>query len=157
MNRHRNPQPPTFFPNRIEASVVHGDKLARLTQQVAYNSILSERRKQIHEQAAQAIEVLFATNLPDHYMDLAHHYVRSGNAPKAINFLQLVSPHAGQNNHCLHVGLIHDFHYALWRHVILYALRVVDVVVHVDHVVLRPVHAVTSGVQHGLWFEVFEQ
>ena len=73
------------------------------------------------------------------------------------DFLQLVAPHAGQNNHCLHVGLVHDFHYPLWRHVLFYALRVIDVVMHVDNVVLRPIHAVTSCVQHGLRFEVFEQ
>src|SRR5712691_12081710 len=62
-----------------------------LTQEVAYNSILLERRKQIHEQAALAIEAMFATNLPDHYSDLARHYVRSGNVPKAINYLQLAA------------------------------------------------------------------
>jgi predicted ATPase len=38
-----------------------------LTQEVAYNSILVERRKQIHERAAQAIESLFAASLADHY------------------------------------------------------------------------------------------
>ncbi|MBV8362514.1 MAG: hypothetical protein JO189_31960 [Deltaproteobacteria bacterium] len=65
-----------------------------LTQEVAYNSILVERRKQIHEQAAQAIEVLYAANLPDHYADLARHYVRSGNMPKAVNYLHL----AGQQS-----------------------------------------------------------
>ena len=62
-----------------------------LTQEVAYNAILLERRKQIHEQAALAIEAKFATNLPDHYADLARHYVRSGNVPKAINYLQLAA------------------------------------------------------------------
>jgi len=65
-----------------------------LTQQVAYNSILMERRKQIHEQAAQAMEALYATNLPDHYADLARHYVRSGNAPKAVNYLHLAAQQA---------------------------------------------------------------
>ena len=62
-----------------------------LTLQVAYDSILLERRKQIHERAAQAIEAMFATSLPDHYADLARHYVRSGNVPKAIDFLQLAA------------------------------------------------------------------
>jgi class 3 adenylate cyclase/predicted ATPase/tetratricopeptide (TPR) repeat protein len=62
-----------------------------LTQEVAYNSILLERRKQIHEGAAQAIEALFAANLSDHYADLARHYVRSSNVPKAINYLHLVA------------------------------------------------------------------
>jgi tetratricopeptide (TPR) repeat protein len=65
-----------------------------LTQEVAYNSILMERRKQIHEQAARAIEALFAANLPEHYADLARHYVRSGNVPKAINYLHLAAQQA---------------------------------------------------------------
>jgi len=41
-----------------------------LTQEVAYNSLLLERRKRIHEQAGQAIESLSATNLADHYGDV---------------------------------------------------------------------------------------
>jgi len=65
-----------------------------LTQEVAYNSILIERRKQIHERAAQAFEALFATNLADHYEDLAHHYGRSGNALKAVNYLHLAAQQA---------------------------------------------------------------
>ncbi|MBV8454977.1 MAG: hypothetical protein JOZ29_22310 [Deltaproteobacteria bacterium] len=56
-----------------------------LTQEVAYNSILLERHKQIHERAAQVVEALFATNLQGQYADLARHYVRSGNVSKAIN------------------------------------------------------------------------
>ena len=65
-----------------------------LTQEVAYNSILLERRKQIHERAAQAIEALFETSLSDHYADLARHYVRSGNVSKAINYLHLAAQQA---------------------------------------------------------------
>jgi class 3 adenylate cyclase/tetratricopeptide (TPR) repeat protein len=65
-----------------------------LTQEVAYNSILLERRKQIHEQTAQAIEALFDAHLPDHYADLARHYVRSGNVPKALNYLHLAAQQA---------------------------------------------------------------
>jgi hypothetical protein len=65
-----------------------------LTQEVAYNSILLERRKQIHEKAAQAIEALYATNLVDHYEDLAHHYSRSGSALKAACYLHLAAEFA---------------------------------------------------------------
>jgi tetratricopeptide (TPR) repeat protein len=65
-----------------------------LTQEVAYNSILVERRKQIHEQAAQAIEALYANNLPDHYVDLARHYERSGNVAKAVTYLHLAGQQA---------------------------------------------------------------
>ena len=50
-----------------------------LTQEVAYNSVLIERRKLLHERAAQAIEALFADRLEDHLAELAHHYDRSGN------------------------------------------------------------------------------
>ncbi len=60
-----------------------------LTQEVAYNSLLTERRKQIHERAAQAIESLFAATLADHYGNLAHHYGRSGNGLKAAKYLHL--------------------------------------------------------------------
>jgi adenylate cyclase len=62
-----------------------------LTQEVAYNSVLSERRRQLHEQAAQAIETLSAANLADQYDDLAHHYGRSGNATKAVKYLHLAA------------------------------------------------------------------
>jgi class 3 adenylate cyclase/tetratricopeptide (TPR) repeat protein len=65
-----------------------------LTQEVTYNSILVERRKQIHERAAQAIESLFASSLSDHYDDLARHYHRSGNAPKAVKYLHLAAQQA---------------------------------------------------------------
>ena len=58
-----------------------------LTQEVAYNSVLSERRRVLHERAAQAIEALFAGQLEDHLTELAHHYDRSGNIGKAIEYL----------------------------------------------------------------------
>src|SRR5262249_53001377 len=63
-----------------------------LTQEVAYNAVLLERRRDMHERAAQAIERLFAERLPEHYNALAHHYSRSGNTTKAIDYLH----HAGQ-------------------------------------------------------------
>jgi class 3 adenylate cyclase len=57
-----------------------------LTHEVAYDSLLLERRRELHERIAQAIEALFAQNLADHYEDLARHYRRSGNALKAATF-----------------------------------------------------------------------
>src|SRR5262249_17331775 len=56
-----------------------------LTQEVAYNSLLLERRKGLHERTAQAIEALYPTRLEGHYGDLAHHYGCSGNTQKAVN------------------------------------------------------------------------
>ena len=59
-----------------------------LTQEVAYNSVLLERRKLLHESTGKAIESMFADQLDDYLSDLAHHYSRSNNAAKAIEYLQ---------------------------------------------------------------------
>src|SRR5260370_1913397 len=50
-----------------------------LTQEVAYNSVLTQRLRVLHERAAQAIEALFAERLEDHLPELAHHYDRARN------------------------------------------------------------------------------
>ena len=60
-----------------------------LTQEVAYNSILLERRKQLHEDVGRAIESLYSTSLDEHVSDLAHHYSRSANKVKAVEYLRL--------------------------------------------------------------------
>jgi len=58
-----------------------------LTQEVAYNALLIERRKLLHERAGQALEAMFAEQLDDHLDELAHHYSRSENVGKAIEYL----------------------------------------------------------------------
>jgi predicted ATPase len=58
-----------------------------LTQEVAYNSLLIERRKQLHEGAGQALESIFSGQLDDHLGQLAHHYSHSDNVDKAIEYL----------------------------------------------------------------------
>jgi class 3 adenylate cyclase len=67
-----------------------------LTQEVAYGTVLQERRKSLHEKIAQAIETLYRANLEDHYSDLAHHYSRSGNAAKAVEYLTLAGQQAAR-------------------------------------------------------------
>jgi predicted ATPase len=57
-----------------------------LTQEVAYNSILIERRKLLHERAGQALESIFAGQLDDHLNELARHYKRADNIRKAIEY-----------------------------------------------------------------------
>ncbi len=59
-----------------------------LTQEVAYNSVLVQRRTLLHQRIAEAIEALFAERLDDHVKELALHYSRSGNALKAIEYLR---------------------------------------------------------------------
>ena len=69
-----------------------------LTQEVAYSSVLQERRKALHERTAQAIEALYRATLDEHYSELAHHYSRSGNTEKAIEYLQLAGQQAVQRS-----------------------------------------------------------
>ena len=65
-----------------------------LTQEVAYNSILAERRRAIHEKTANAIECLFSERLEDHYTELAYHFLRSQDTAKAIRYAQLAADQA---------------------------------------------------------------
>ena len=69
-----------------------------LTQDAAYASLLGERRRALHERAAGAIERLFSTGLGDHYGAIAHHYGRSGNAEKAIEYLALAADQAASRS-----------------------------------------------------------
>jgi predicted ATPase len=69
-----------------------------LTQEVAYKSVLMGWRRVLHERAAQAIEEIHRSGLEDHYSQLAHHYSCSGNAEKAVEYLQLSGQQAMQRS-----------------------------------------------------------
>ena len=69
-----------------------------LTQEVAYNSLLLKRRKQIHERIGQAIEELYPERLEEFYEMLAHHYSKSGNESKAYEYLRQSASKAIQND-----------------------------------------------------------
>jgi predicted ATPase len=58
-----------------------------LTQDVAYNSILIEKRKNLHRRIGDSIEALFGNSIEDHYTALAHHYGRSADSAKAIDYM----------------------------------------------------------------------
>jgi len=58
-----------------------------LTQEVAYNSVLIERRKALHERIGAALEALYASSIDDHLVELAHHYGRSANVDAAVQYL----------------------------------------------------------------------
>jgi class 3 adenylate cyclase/predicted ATPase len=59
-----------------------------LTQEVAYRSVLTERRRLLHERAGAAIEKLFADKPEQHIDQLAHHYGRGTDLTKAIEYMQ---------------------------------------------------------------------
>src|SRR5208282_4560480 len=58
-----------------------------LTQEVAYNSVLIERRQQLHARIAAALETLYKASVEEHLAELAHHYGRSANPAKAVEYL----------------------------------------------------------------------
>src|SRR5260370_41025083 len=77
-----------------------------LTQEVAYNSLLIERRKFLHERAAGSMESLYAERLEDHLSELAHHYGLSDNTRKALEYLKRAAQQAvGRSAHMEAVGL----------------------------------------------------
>ncbi|MBI3246574.1 MAG: AAA family ATPase [Deltaproteobacteria bacterium] len=56
-------------------------------QDVAYNSLLIQRRKALHKAVAQAIEELYPDRLTEHYEELAHHYEQGEMWEKALEYL----------------------------------------------------------------------
>jgi adenylate cyclase len=56
------------------------------TRDVAYNQVLVERRKVLHERIGSALESLYANSLDDHLVELAYHYSLSSNAEKAVEY-----------------------------------------------------------------------
>jgi predicted ATPase/class 3 adenylate cyclase len=69
-----------------------------LTHEVAYNSVLIERRKLVHERAGAAMETLYSGRLDDHLSALAHQFSQSRNARKAIHYLRLAGAQAAQRS-----------------------------------------------------------
>jgi tetratricopeptide (TPR) repeat protein len=69
-----------------------------LTQEVACNSVLMERRRQLHERTAAALETLYASSVEEHLAELAHHYVRSSNLDKAVEYLTRAGLQARQRS-----------------------------------------------------------
>jgi tetratricopeptide (TPR) repeat protein len=65
-----------------------------LTQEVAYNSLLTQRRRMIHEQIARSMEELYSGYLEDHYSELAHHHLRGNDPAKAVHYAQLAAEQA---------------------------------------------------------------
>src|SRR3989454_263414 len=58
-----------------------------LTQDVAYASLLVQRRKELHQLVGLAIEELYADRLVEHYEVLAHHFLRAEDWKRALDYL----------------------------------------------------------------------
>ncbi len=56
-------------------------------QDVAYQSLLVQRRKELHRAVGRAIEELYTDRLADHYEELAHHFAQGEEWAKAFDYL----------------------------------------------------------------------
>ncbi len=65
-----------------------------LTRDAVYDSILSNRKKRLHEQIAFATEELYEANLDQHYGTLAEHYAAAENYENASEYYRLAAQKA---------------------------------------------------------------
>jgi tetratricopeptide (TPR) repeat protein len=65
-----------------------------LTQEVAYGTLLVERRRGLHQRVAEAVEALHTDRLDDHYAELARHFDRGGDVDNAVRYLYLAGQQA---------------------------------------------------------------
>jgi tetratricopeptide (TPR) repeat protein len=59
-----------------------------LSGEVAYSTLLRERRRTLHRTVATSMEELYADRLPEHYEMLAHHYLEGEVWEKALDYLE---------------------------------------------------------------------
>jgi class 3 adenylate cyclase/tetratricopeptide (TPR) repeat protein len=62
-----------------------------LTREVVYDTMLTKRKKKLHEEIGNAIEKLHKNNLSEHYVVLAEHYFLSENYVKVVEYSKLAS------------------------------------------------------------------
>ena len=65
-----------------------------VTQDVAYETLLDRRRRELHGVVGHAIETLYADQLDEHSAILAYHYARSDRQDKAIEYALLAGDRA---------------------------------------------------------------
>jgi predicted ATPase len=63
-------------------------------QDVAYQSLLMQRRKALHRAVGEAIEELYQDRLEEHYVELAHHFVQGEVWEKALAYGRQAGEHA---------------------------------------------------------------
>src|SRR5262245_42816225 len=67
-----------------------------LTQDVAYEGLLTNRRQVLHEAAGRALEEMYSDRLEEIYGPLAYHYARSEIADKAVMYLIQIADKAAR-------------------------------------------------------------
>ena len=65
-----------------------------LTREVVYDSILTKKKKQLHERIGNSIEALHKGNITEHYGILAEHFLESENYRKGADYSKLAAKRA---------------------------------------------------------------
>ena len=65
-----------------------------LTREVVYDSILTKRKKKLHEEIGNAIEDLYKENIEGQYGILAEHYIAGENYEKGAEYSRLAGKKA---------------------------------------------------------------
>ena len=65
-----------------------------LTQEVVYDSILTNRKKRLHGEIGKAIEHLYKQNIDEHYGVLTEHFIQSGDYEKGSEYSRLAGEKA---------------------------------------------------------------
>lgn len=98
----------------LECSFRHG-----LIQEAALSTMTAARLQELHGRVAAAIEELLAASLDDYLELIAHHYARSQNFPKALDYLE----RAGEKAAALDAGAQAA---ELWKRALKVAVRMGD-------------------------------
>lgn len=69
-----------------------------LTQEVAYNSLLITKRKEIHQRIGDAIEQIYPERLEEFYEVLAEHFSKGVSPERAVQYLRLSAEKAVSGN-----------------------------------------------------------
>ena len=67
-----------------------------LTQDVAYDSLLVQRRRELHALVGRAIEELYGDRVTEHHEMLAHHFSKAEDWPRALDYLIKAAEKASQ-------------------------------------------------------------
>ncbi|MFC1885616.1 adenylate/guanylate cyclase domain-containing protein [Thermodesulfobacteriota bacterium] len=69
-----------------------------LTQEVTYDSLVKQSRRDIHTRIGLGIEELYADRIEEHFEMLSHHFEQSGDAAKAVDYLILAGEKLNKHN-----------------------------------------------------------
>jgi len=69
-----------------------------LTREVIYDSILSSKKKELHEKIGNTIEGLYKRNISEYYVMLSEHFLKSENYVKSIEYSNMAGRTAQKRN-----------------------------------------------------------